>query len=81
MVYGETAMVRFNLSTMNGQTRKQAINALDLHSLPTGHAVGQGNLIFPFCCMFVLPCFTLDVTRRKTKVITEDYVYSTKSIL
>ena len=46
MVYGETGMVRFNLDTMNEQTREQAIDALDVHSLPTGHAIGQGKITF-----------------------------------
>ena len=49
MVYGETAMVRFNLDAMNNQTRQEAIDALDVHELPTGHAIGQGKTFYsPF---------------------------------
>ena len=44
MVYGETAMVRFNLNTMNNQTRQEAVDALDVHEFPTGHAIGQGKM-------------------------------------
>ena len=46
MVYGETAMVHFNLDTMNNQTRQEAIDALDVRHSPTGHAIGQGKKDF-----------------------------------
>ena len=55
VVYGESAMVRFNLDTMNNQTRQEAIDALDVREFPTGHAIGQGKknifviVNFPFC--------------------------------
>ena len=56
MVYGETAMVRFNLDAMNNQTRQEAIDALDVHELPTGHAIGQGKIALfthPFLVLYV----------------------------
>ena len=58
VVYGESAIVRFNLDTMNNQTRQEAIDALaiDVRQFPTGHAIGQGKkdifvlVNFQYCC-------------------------------
>ena len=57
VVYGETAMVRFNLKTMNNETRQEAIGSLEVQKLPTGHAIGQGKI-----SSFVQNCLPLNFT-------------------